>query len=134
MLTGQWIGRFSYDQAHLGNPVAFEVTLREIGGSLTGESTEPNTFRPEPLTALRATITGWREGGNVGWRKTYGDFVQGDSPAYSGVVNAAETRIIGTWSFPRHPGMTGSFSMHRAPGASARRKAKMSAPLSVSGD
>jgi hypothetical protein len=119
VLTGRWWGR--YEQAP-GGPVPFEAELSEDDGSITGETSEPNTFRGDMGAALTATLTGGRAGAEVNFLKQYHGFVQDDCPVYQGTANAALTRIEGQWSFPSWPGLTGRFVMMRKPQAEAKAR------------
>lgn len=118
-LNGRWIGRYEY-RALAGQVVAFEADLVDIRGALSGETLEPNTFRPEQGIDLTARITGSRDGRDVQFVKAYDGFDQGDDPVYEGQANAALTRIVGRWHFPWSPGDSGRFVMVRKPMARAR--------------
>jgi len=118
-LNGRWLGRYEYSGL-AGQVVAFEADVVEIRGALSGETQEPNTFRPDQGTDLTARISGRREGREVRFVKTYEGFDQGDDPVYEGQVNAALTRIVGRWHFPWSRGESGRFVMVRKPRARAR--------------
>jgi hypothetical protein len=118
-LTGKWLGRFGYADA--SEVVPFEAELADVSGSLSGDIIEPNTFRPDMGATLQAVLTGEWSGDAVNFVKRYLEFTQPGDPVYAGRVNAALTRIEGTWSFPRHPWVSGPFSMMRKPFASARQ-------------
>ncbi|WP_341368543.1 hypothetical protein [Yoonia sp. BS5-3] len=126
-LTGRWTGRYDYGDG-LG-PVPFEATINEIERTLSGEITEPNTFRRDMGGHLAAIIIGTRTGFDVSFRKTYDGFEQGDDPLYAGKLNGALTRIDGTWRFPKEPMWSGRFMMVRAVDARARRRAVAEATL-----
>lgn len=121
-LTGRWMGRYDYDRG--GDPVAFEVSLTETGGAITGEVMEPNKFRQDMGEMLNATLDGARSGTQVSFIKRYSGFAQGDHPQYDGSVNAALTRIEGRWQFKHIAGWGGRFMMVRntPPGVAVERR------------
>ncbi len=126
-LTGAWMGRYDYE---IGvPPVPFEVALIEEAGSLSGEVTEPNTFRDDMGAHLAALLIGERDGFDVSFLKTYDGFDQGEDPVYQGALNVALTRIDGMWSFPRQPNLRGRFMMVRAVAARARATQMQEAPF-----
>ena len=116
-LTGRWLGRYDYSGNREG--VGFEVDLVDIEGDLSGSIFEPNTFRRDMGSELTAELGGRHASGTVQFVKRYLGFRQGNDPAYSGEVNAALTRIAGTWVFPGRGG-SGRFVMSRKPLAAAR--------------
>ncbi|MCY1127634.1 hypothetical protein OU426_12275 [Frigidibacter sp. RF13] len=126
-LTGRWLGRYDYQGA--AEPVPFEVDLHDAGGTLTGDITEPNSFRPDQGTILSAVLNGDHNGQRVSFLKRYVGFDQGDHPRYQGELNAARTRIEGRWHFPKSPTLTGRFVMMRKPRAAAEEKARGSAEV-----
>lgn len=120
-ISGRWAGRYDYDNGD--QPVPFEAVLEEFAGTLSGEITEPNTFRQDMGAHLAAMIVGTRTGFEVSFCKTYDGFEQGGDPVYKGMLNTALTRIDGTWRFPNEPWLQGRFMMVRAVDARARREA-----------
>ncbi len=130
-LTGKWLGRYGY--AHSSLVVPFEADLVEKGGDLSGRTTEPNTFRFDLGSYLEAALAGGRGDGAVNFIKRYDGFSPSDDPVYAGLVNAALTRIEGTWRFPRKPWASGPFTMMRKPLAAARasRRARAGVPEPV---
>ena len=117
-LTGKWLGRYGY--AHSTLVVPFEAVIVDRGGDLSGETSEPNTFRFDLGSVLDAVLAGGRGDGAVNFVKRYNGFSPDDDPVYAGILNAALTRIEGTWRFPRKPWATGPFTMMRKPSAAAR--------------
>lgn len=118
-LSGRWIGRYAYDRS--GEIVSFEAMLTETAGVLRGETVEPNTFRAELGPVLLAALSGSRTGVEVSFVKAYTDFEDIDRPLYEGRVNAALTRIDGTWRMWNAGWFTGRFMMTRdQPTARAR--------------
>ncbi len=118
-LTGRWTGRYDYTRD--AEAVPFEVVLDDNGGVLSGDITEPNTFRRDMGAHLAATLIGDRLGFDVSFRKTYGGFDQGDDPIYEGALNDALTRIDGVWRFPDEPDWLGRFMMVRTVELRAKR-------------
>ncbi len=118
-LTGRWTGR--YDYPNDADAVPFEVLLDEQEGILSGDITEPNTFRRDMGAHLAATLIGDRSGFDVSFRKTYGGFDHGDDLIYEGALNGALTRIDGVWRFPSEPDWRGRFMMVRAVELRAKR-------------
>jgi hypothetical protein len=121
-LTGRWLGRYDYEGA--AEPVPFEVDLHDAGGSLTGDMSEPNSFRPDQGSVLSAVLNGDHNDGRVSFVKRYLGFDQGDHPRYQGELNRARTRIEGRWHFPKSPTLSGRFVMMRKPRAAAEEKAR----------
>ncbi|MEL6839582.1 MAG: hypothetical protein AAFP85_09835 [Pseudomonadota bacterium] len=119
-ITGRWTGR--YDYSGKAAPVPFDAALEDNAGILSGEVTEPNTFRRDMGAHLAALLLGERTGFDVSFRKTYDGFDQGDDPVYEGALNTALTRIDGFWRFPNDPHWSGRFMMVRAVDMRARRK------------
>ena len=111
-LSGRWMGRYDYNSRALP-AVAFEVDLVDADGDLSGIITEPNGFRGDRGAVLRARLIGGRDGAEVRFVKYYVGFDQDDDPHYAGTVNAALTRIEGTWHFPTVGGAGGRFVMTR---------------------
>ncbi|MGR3433268.1 MAG: hypothetical protein ACU0CO_00035 [Shimia sp.] len=123
LLTGPWMGRYGYTEQPLP-PVAFNATLLDEDGDLSGDVIEPNAFGPggPESETLLAGVIGVREGRLVRWTKRYSDFA---APRidYEGEVNAPFTRISGRWRFPEAPRWSGPFVMIRdAVGAEAARQ------------
>ena len=130
-LTGKWLGRYGY--AHSTLVVPFEAVIVECGGDLSGETSEPNTFRFDLGSVLDAVLAGGCGDGAVNFIKRYNGFSPDDDPVYAGMLNPALTRIEGTWQFPRKPWANGPFTMMRKPSAAARagRAATMKSPEPV---
>lgn len=110
-LTGPWMGRYNYVSATM-KPVAFNATLLDEDGNISGETIEPNTFADQNLDALIAGIIGVREETWLRFTKSYSDF-DGPKIDYEGRVNATFTRVDGTWSFPATPWHHGTFVLIR---------------------
>jgi hypothetical protein len=116
-LSGRWLGRYEYIVG--AEPVPFEAELVDELGAIYGQISEPNTFRRDISGDLRAVFDGDVNGAAVSFVKRYLGFSHDDDPMYSGVVNAAMTRIEGRWSFPTQPWWSGRFVMMRKPVATA---------------
>ena len=70
-LTGAWDGLYSYPD--MLQPTAFKATLMESATALSGETQEvaDTAFGPLFGDTLHATLTGWRGGRRVEFRKAY---------------------------------------------------------------
>ena len=84
--------------------------LVDQGGSLSGETVEPNTMGLSAQT-LEAFLVGTREGTSVDFTKTYdGAADAAHSIDYVGQVSGDGNRIAGVWSMD---GQDGTFEMYR---------------------
>ncbi|MEL6913895.1 MAG: hypothetical protein AAFP13_05305 [Pseudomonadota bacterium] len=110
-LTGPWMGRYNYVSRALP-PVAFNATLVDEAGDLSGETIEPNSFSDVEIDSLIAGIIGVREGRIVRFTKNYSDI---DAPRidYEGKIDPQFTRVQGTWTFPNAPWEHGTFVLIR---------------------
>ena len=126
-LSGAWMGRYDYGAGQC--PVSFEAMLQDDAGALSGQITEPNTFRRDMGASLTASLVGDRLGYDVTFRKIYAGFDQGGDPVYEGVLNAALDRIDGMWRFSNDPQWSGRFMMIRALRVRARRKIAVTADI-----
>ncbi len=120
------MGKYAYGLTGQRNPTAFNAILEEAGGGLTGETIEPNTFRPDAGDTLVAGLTGSRDGSEVFLVKTYSDF-RGERLHYHGTADRALKRITGTWHFPSRPQIRGTFVMVRQGRATARSRQRQTA-------
>ncbi|WP_139176571.1 hypothetical protein [Jannaschia faecimaris] len=127
-LTGQWIGRFDYDDGEASVP--FEADMIQSGMTLRAQTVEPNTFHPGAMKELRGFLTGWIVGSEVRLTKTY-TFDQVADPEYVGRVDADARRITGCWSFEDMPANTGRFTMTRRPAAKALAERRIAAETEV---
>lgn len=128
-LSGNWTGRYDYDNIAFGTPVSFDAVLTQTGSTLRGEIVEPNTFRKEATDTLLAVLSGTRSGTRVSFVKTYTDFESSDHPVYEGQVNNTATRITGRWHFPGKPSVKGTFLLARTAEAAVRKRARASVEL-----
>ena len=109
-LSGEWIGIYNYP--HSAPPTEFRASLRDHGGLVTGETTEPS---PKGGT-LHAVIEGRREGGRLHFTKLYDDLEFSTDPIrYEGRVEPSGDEIEGKWTIPGI--LSGTFLMVRGPGA-----------------
>ncbi|HEY0013760.1 MAG TPA: hypothetical protein VGB79_13015 [Allosphingosinicella sp.] len=108
-LSGLWLGSFSYPGG-AGPTTPFMAKLVDQGGSLSGETVEPNTMGLSSET-LEAFLVGTREGASVDFTKTYdGAADAAHSIDYVGQVSDDGNKIAGVWSMD---GLDGSFEMYR---------------------
>jgi hypothetical protein len=108
-LSGRWDGIFSYPRTL--PPTHFTLDLRDVGGSLAGESHEEGQTRRTSGQTLHALIQGDRFGSAVEFTKIY-DNAHNHPVFYEGTVSDEGLEINGRWSIP---GMwSGSFIMIRA--------------------
>lgn len=113
-LSGQWAGYYAYP-ADLASPVAFNALLVEEAGALSGECVEPNTFSPDPIHELFASLSGARNGFEVAFDKAYEGATRAmHTVRYEGVADAALARIEGLWRIPGFLGLSGRFVMTRS--------------------
>jgi hypothetical protein len=102
-LGGHWDGIYNYPRTL--PPTAFTATLRDHGGAISGEISEPG--REGTLFAL---IDGRRAGSSVTFVKFYDDH-HARPIRYAGTLNADATEITGTWNIPGD--WSGTFIMVR---------------------
>ena len=97
-LTGQWSGIYNYPDRF--PPNSFEAVLRDVGGRLTGTTTEQENIVGKSGT-LHAVIDGQRDGASVQFIKMYDDADEDyDVVRYNGTVAAGGDEIAGTWEVP----------------------------------
>ena len=107
-LSGQWSGIYNYPARY--PPNSFEATIRDVGGLITGEISQPGEFFEPPGTVQHAMIEGSREGGILRFVKIYDDLSR-PTPHYSGVVQPGGDEISGEWTIPGD--WSGTFLMIR---------------------
>lgn len=121
-LTGAWTGVYDYP-TNADDPVAFTATLEETAGALLGEIAEPNTFADAAVDCLLSTISGAHADGQVSFVKCYEGLPGADHEVrYDGSVDAALTKIVGTWRIATDVvggAWSGPFVMNRARPAAA---------------
>ena len=112
-LSGEWIGIYNYP--HSAPPNEFSASLRDHGGLVTGETSEPNPKGG----SLHAVIEGNREGGRLVFTKIYDDLEFSTDPIrYDGRIDPGGDEIEGKWTIPGV--LSGTFLMVR--GARAEEK------------
>ena len=116
-LSGFWTGVYDYPVASRA-PVPFNAVIEDVAGALGGEIIEPNTFSPAKDRELFASLAGRRDGKAVHFVKTYEEVPRGGhSIVYRGTLDAAGTRIDGTWR--ANAFWSGAFVMNRSAGKAA---------------
>ena len=106
-VTGVWYGRFS--GAFGVYPNRFIAHLDEVGGSISGTTSEPDDFGDAGV--LNAYVTGTRGGAAVQFVKQYDGAAHcAHAVDYSGAIDADGTEITGKWRFGRY---SGRFVMER---------------------
>lgn len=131
-LSGFWTGVYDYPGGHR-EPVPFSAVIEDVAGALGGEIVEPNTFSSAKERELFASLSGTRQGGSVHFIKTYERVPNGGhSLVYDDILDAAATRIDGTWSTtpPAWP-LSGPFVMNRSSGKKAAAKVKAGREVEV---
>lgn len=123
-LTGDWHGIFNYPDG--SPPNAFEATLRDVGGVITGETCEPSDGIDDIAAEQRAFIEGARSGHAVRFVKRY-DELHRDPVYYAGILNAEATEISGTWTIQGV--WSGSFIMIRPAGQAVAEELRVEAPV-----
>ena len=108
-LSGLWDGTYAYPSAL--QPVPFRVELRDHGGRLSGEISEPAPAYLPPGD-LASIVTGARSGSHVRFTKIY-DLLDHfrDPVVYDGTLDEEECEIAGSWTIG--PGWSGTFVMTR---------------------
>jgi len=95
-LTGRWTGIFNYPSSD--PPNSFEAELRDLGGLLTGLTTERDDDPQGSGETLHAVIEGRREGNVVRFDKRYDDFdLMPDLVHYDGFIHPGGDEIEGQW-------------------------------------
>jgi hypothetical protein len=120
-LSGQWSGIYNYP-AHYP-PNAFEATIRDTGGLITGVISQPGEFFEPPGTVQHAVIEGSHEGGTLAFVKIYDDLAR-PTPHYHGIVLPGGDEIEGEWTIPGD--WSGTFLMIRGAKAGAAIERRVS--------
>ena len=128
-LSGYWTGVYDYPVASR-QAVPFNAVIVDVGGALSGEIVEPNTFSKTRDRELFASLSGTRQGNAVHFIKTYERVPQGGhSLAYQGTLDGSGTRIDGTWRV--HALWSGPFVMNRSSGKKAKIERKVESALDL---
>jgi hypothetical protein len=111
-LTGAWGGAYTYPAWYGHDPVPFNARFEDLGGSVTGESDEPNTFADPRAARLFAVWTGTRQALLVSlFKRMDGTGGAKHTILYEGDVRADFMRIDGEWTIPGV--WSGGFFMER---------------------
>lgn len=113
-LTGRWTGIYNYPE--ILPPNNFEALLRDVGGDVTGVTTERDDDPYGSGNLMHAIIEGHRHGNSVTFTKIY-DELEPEPVVifYDGVIDDGGDEIHGQWE---RPGMwVGTFLMIRSGGA-----------------
>ncbi|HEX8642168.1 MAG TPA: hypothetical protein VF704_13575 [Allosphingosinicella sp.] len=121
-LSGKWSGFFNYPVAL--PPVNFEAVLNDVGGRLTGSTSEPDRFG----RTIGAVIDGSRQGASVTFIKMY-DAADGeyDVVRYAGTAAAGGDEIEGRWVVAEN--WSGTFLMVRGGRAAEAMEQKAEEPV-----
>lgn len=114
-LSGRWSGIFNYPSLY--PPNAFEATLRDHDGLISGVTTERDDDPAEAAGTLHAVIEGRRDGLEVRFSKIYDDVERVPfAILYSGTVDPGGDEIAGYWEIAGE--WSGTFLMIRSRGES----------------
>lgn len=106
-VSGVWYGRFAGTFGVYPN--RFIAHLEEVGGSISGTTSEPDDFGDAGV--LNAYVSGARDGDAVRFVKQYDGAAHcAHSVDYSGTIADDGTEITGEWCFGR---FSGQFVMAR---------------------
>jgi len=125
-LSGQWAGLYNYPIDW--PPTSFEVTLRDIGGLITGITTEEGDTPDCYGMILQAVIEGSHDGTAIRFTKMY-DYLERAAVVYDGVIQPGGDEIEGMWTVPG--AWSGTFLMVRASktGATVAERVDEKVPL-----
>jgi hypothetical protein len=116
-LAGDWQGTYYYPANPTGPtqaPVSFTAQLQVNGTTISGRTTESNTFGDKSSTFLYANLNGIvTTGGRLNFNKQYdGTAGVSHSVAYSGTLDSSGTHVVGNWV--TGTGFSGRFEMTQA--------------------
>ena len=120
-LSGQWSGIYNYPSLY--PPNAFEATIRDTGGLITGVISQPGEFFEPAGTVQHAVVEGSREGSTLVFIKIYDDLAR-PTPHYRGTVQPGGDEIEGEWTIPGN--WSGTFLMIRGAKAGAAIERRVS--------
>jgi hypothetical protein len=120
-LTGQWTGIYNYPSLY--PPNQFEAVIRDVGGAIAGEISQPGEFFERPGTVQHALIEGRRQGSELVFIKIYDDIAR-PTPHYRGTIQPGGDEIEGEWTIPGD--WSGTFLMIRGAKAAAAIERKIS--------
>ena len=119
-LSGPWSGIYNYPALY--PPNTFEATIRDVGGMITGEISQPGEFFEPPGIVRHAMIEGSRAGSSLSFVKYYDDLDR-PTPHYHGVIQPGGDEIQGEWTIPGN--WSGTFLMVRGLRAAAAVERKV---------
>jgi hypothetical protein len=119
-LSGHWRGIYNYPRDF--PPNMFEANIRDSGGHIAGEISQPGEFFEPSGTVQTAMIDGRREGANLSFVKYYDD-PERPAPHYRGTVQPGGDEIHGEWTIPGD--WSGTFIMIRASGQAEAQARKV---------
>ena len=126
-LTGAWTGIYDYPRGM--PPNRFTASLRETGGTVTGETVEPSPSDHAGYGGgdAHAFLDGRRDSAQVSFVKHYDAAHRAATPvAYAGTISGDGDEITGRWEVAGH--WSGTFIMirrSRGGAAIARREAEV---------
>jgi hypothetical protein len=119
-LSGKWSGIYNYPADF--PPNLFEAVIRDVGGRIAGEISQPGEFFEPPGTVRTAMIDGRREGSTLSFVKYYDD-PDRPTPHYRGTIQPGGDEIQGEWTIPGD--WSGTFLMIRGSRAKAVEERKL---------
>jgi hypothetical protein len=120
-LSGHWTGLYNYPRDF--PPNMFEAVIRDVGGAIAGEISQPGEFFEPPGTVQHALIEGRRQGSELVFIKIYDDIAR-PTPHYRGTIQPGGDEIEGEWTIPGD--WSGTFLMIRGARAKAAEERKVS--------
>lgn len=120
-LSGRWNGIYNYPSLY--PPNQFEATIRDTGGAIAGEISQPGEFFEPEGTVQHAVIEGRRDGNIVTFVKFYDDLSR-PTPHYRGTIQPGGDEIHGEWTIPGD--WSGTFLMVRSAGQSEEAERRVS--------
>lgn len=118
-VTGHWDGIFNYPRHKAPN--AFHAEFREVGGVISGETTERSDWHRNRGATLVALLEGQRVGTSVNFVKRYDE--RQTPVLYAGTLSADGLEITGQWTIPGN--WSGSFILVRSPSSSAAEERRV---------
>ncbi len=111
-IVGFWTGQYAYD-AIAGLVVEFHAELGQLGDTLSGQSTEKNTFSTGAGQILIADLFGTVSRSSIDFTKQYTNAAPGQPKiVYQGKISKDGSLITGQWTMRDQS--SGSFKMRRA--------------------
>lgn len=111
-LAGAWQGTFRYASSSGQRDVPFRLEINVRGTSVSGRTSEPNTFGDANAQNLFGNVVGIVDGRRLRLVKTYdGTGGQSHSVYYEGTLDGSARSIEGTWTISDR--WSGSFRLSR---------------------